>query len=127
MFLTKHKKIIVSLAAVAVMSLGSAATAMAATTGSSLTPAGTFDPSKADIIPGTYTVVEGVTPHIQKGQTATTASNPALTEASGVPVAAISENVNLSDILGDNFTVKNLGPQDLHPLIPGQNYTTAAK
>lgn len=131
MLFTKHKKIIVSLA-VAVMSLGGAATAMAASTGTSLTSltsvsAGPLDLSKADITPGTYTVVEGVTPHIEGGQTATTAPNSMLTDASGVPVAAISDNVDASDFLGDNFTVKTLGPQDLHPLTPGQNYTTAAK
>ncbi|EGW39749.1 hypothetical protein [Desulfosporosinus sp. OT] len=128
MLFTKHKKIIVSLA-VAVMSLGGAATAMAATTGTSLTSVsvGPLDLSKADIMPGTYTVVEGVTPHIEGGQTATTALNSTLTDASGVSVAAISDNVDASDFLGDNFTVETLGPQDLHSLTSGQNSTTAAK
>lgn len=127
MLFTKHKKIIVCLAAVAVMSLGGAATAMAAPAGISLTLAGTFDPSKADIKPGTYTVVEGAHPHLEGGQTSTTAPNPTLTNSSGVPVAAVSTNVDASDFLGDNFTVETLGPQDLHPLTSGQNDTTAAK
>lgn len=126
MFFTKHKRIIVGLAAVAVVSLGGV-TAIAASRGISLTNAGSFDLSKVDITPGTYTVVEGVTPHIGGGRTATTAPNLTLTDASGVPVAAISDNVDASDFLGDNFTIKTLGPQDLHPLTTGQNYTTAAK
>ncbi|WP_088226642.1 hypothetical protein [Desulfosporosinus sp. FKB] len=129
MFLTKHKKLIVSLAAVAVMTLGGAATAMAATTGNSLTPAGSFDSSNIKIIPGTYTVVKGVTPDIVGGHTATTLPNLKLklTNPSGVPVSPISVGVDASDFLGKNFTVKTLGPQDFHSLTPGQNHTTAAK
>lgn len=118
MFFTKHKKIMVGLATVAVLALGSTST-MAASAGISLTPVGYFNSSKADATPGTCTVVEGVTPHIEGGATATTAP--------GVPVNGTFDNVDAADILGDNFTVKTLDPQYLHPLTPGRNHTTAAK
>lgn len=128
MFLTKQKRIIVGLAAVAVMSLGGVAPAMAAPTGISLTPAGYVDFSKIDVIPGgTLTVVEGVTPYIEGGTMATTAPGSSFTDASAVPAEAISGILDASDFLGDNFTVKTLDLQDLHPLTPGQNHTTAAK
>jgi hypothetical protein len=126
MSLTKRKTVIVSLAAVAVMSLGSIS-AMAVSTGLSLTPAGNFDPSKANITPGTCSVVEGVTPHIEDGQTATTAPNPTLTDDSGTTVTALPGTFDASEFLGKNFTIKTLDPQELHPLTPGQHYTTAAK
>lgn len=126
MFFTKHKKIIVGLATAAVIALGSTSS-MAASTGISLTPVGYFDSSKVDVIPGTFTVVEAGIPHIEGGATATTDPDTSLVDASGVAITAISNNVDASDILGDNFTVKTLDAQDLHPLTPGQNYTTAAK
>lgn len=116
----------VGLATVAVIALGSTG-AMAASTGISLTPAGYVDFSKMGVTPGTLKVVEGVIPNIEGGATATTAPGPSLVDTSGVAVTAISDNVDASDILGDNFTVKTLDPQDLHSLIPGQNYTTAAR
>lgn len=117
MSLTKHKKIIVGLAAVAVMSLGGV-TASAATAEPTLTPAGPLDLTKVEIKEGTFTVVEGVTPHIAGGKTAKTAPGAALT--------AVSGSVDFKN--AEAGTVRAGGP--LSPqIIGGQesgHYTTAA-
>ncbi len=127
MFLIKHKKIIVSLAAAAALSLGGLTAFAASMPSLTLTPAGYVDLAKVDVVPGTLKVVEGIAPNIESGAKATTAPGRALTDSTGAPVAAVSDNVSASDFLGDNFTVETLELQDLLPLIPGQNHTTAAK
>ncbi|ATW26149.1 hypothetical protein [Candidatus Formimonas warabiya] len=115
MFFTKHKKIIVSLAAAAVMSLGGV-TALAAT-GPSLTPAGYVDLANMDIQADTLTVVKDFTPQIFGRQTAKTAPGLAST-----PVSGSIDTTNVQE--GTYTVVKGVTPQ-----IAGghTNYTTAAK
>lgn len=115
MFISKHKKAIVSLTVVAVIALGGA-TAFAASAGVSLTPAGYVDISKVDFTPGTFTVVEGVTPNIEGGDTYTTAP--------GFSLTAVSGNIDTANIQEGTLTVVGgVTPQ----IVGGYAYTTAAK
>lgn len=119
MLFAKHKKIVIGLAAVAAMSLGGA-TASAATIAPSLTPAGPLDLSKVQIQAGTYSVVQGVTPHLANGQTAKTGAGLTLTAVPGK-----FDPADMKDVKKGTATVvgKGIVPQAL----PGQGYTTAAR
>jgi len=116
MFFAKHKKMIVSIAAVAALSLGGVS-AFAMTAGPALTPAGPLDLSKVDIVPGTFTVIEGTTLHIEGGDTCETAPGLTLTPASG--------NIDLdsSNVQEGTLTVV----QGVTPQMVGADFTTAAK
>lgn len=118
MFFAKHKKVLIGFAAVAALSLGGV-TALAASVQPSLTPAGYVDLSKVEILPGSCTVVKGVTPHIEGG-TGTTAPAPAL--------AAVSEKIDAANAKKGSFkAVKSIDLKEIVLLSDGQSFTTAAK
>jgi hypothetical protein len=123
MFIAKHKKLAICLVAVAVMSLGGVTALAASTPNLQNAPVAThFDPSKAEIKPGTCTVAGSVKADIEGNKTTAPAPSASLADAAGSVYVA-----DASSILGDNFTIETINADDLHPLPTGQNNTTAAK
>lgn len=96
MFLLKHKTIMTGAAIIALMSVG-CVTALAATEGPSLSPAGYVDLFKLNVQDGTYTVGKGIAVEPGDGQTAKTAPVEPLTPVSG--------NFDTADIREGTFTV----------------------
>lgn len=125
MLFTKHKKIIVGLAAIAAMTLGGA-TAMAATAVPTLTPVSNVDLSKVVATPGTLTIVEGATPQIESNTDSTTTA-PSLTEVPGAKLTGVEGNFDVSSVQAGNYTIKIVTSQGLKAFTSGQNFTTAAK
>lgn len=116
MFIKKHKKAVIGLVAVAVLSIGSA-TAFAAAPGFTLTPeSGPFD--TANVQQGTWKVVEGTVPQIAGEHTDTTAPGPTLTLVGPLNITDVQEG-DMKE--GTVTVVEGAVPQ----FIRGQSYTTA--
>ena len=123
MLFAKHKLVLVSLAAAAVISIGGiTASAASVASGASLVPAGHLDLSKINVQTGYYTVVKGVTPKLTGNQTGTTSPELTLTAVPGKP--------DLSHVQkGTATAVKKIDPNSITILNGNSSsghYTTAA-
>jgi hypothetical protein len=115
MRIAKHKKLIVSVAAVAALALGGGS-ALAMSAAPTLTPVPNVDVSKIEAVPGTYMVVEGPAVAIEGAESATTAPRASLAPAGG------DIGVDPSKAKQGDVTVA----EGVTPQLAGGNYTTAA-
>lgn len=108
----KHKKLIIGITVVAVMSLGGM-TALAASSAATLTPAGHVDVSKINISSGTYTAL-GDVPSQAVDSTDITAAASAqastvLTPAGAIDLSKIDLKPGTLTIVGSVVTQEGLG------------------